>query len=1630
MVKGCDACEDEEVYHGECETNRRWFNFKCPLDEDTPITETLSNVVVDIATMVEKLQEVHVSNHHNIVLACIPIPYYHFKQLFYPTNTDFAPNVRWVSEQGKAVGRYIRNDEQWVHNTSLHGKHFELFHEMLTHYEHHLNATKDCWSSCSLTKFQETLSRINTLLDVGDSCCIRCSLTLDEMFSSMEQQGLKMKCTEVFPQDLNFVVPREHQAMPIAVVTAEFKSTTPGVPSVNVVWPYAINFEHVDYRYGPNYYPNNYKSVDDYHERGCDECNDFSPDYNPPPKPCPKAKPKPKPCPQPDPEHEPKPEHEHEPEPEYEPKPKPEHEPEYKPEHEDLYDDYEPKHKPSCDEIRYYIAELKKKRAELESEIKVVPENLQQKFKLAIHEIAEEIEKQALLLAECEKIEANISALEKELAAVMESAENISREITELKHKIAELKNHREYALKKHLLELAAKLENEIVQNETTLAKLEVRAVEVNKKINEINKALAIARFEKKLLFKKNDKYYEHKPYKPEYDKYYEHDKYDEPEYDKYCDDDKYYKIAYDKYCKKIEHDIAVLKAKLTELQVEELQTKDHLTKLKTTLAIEKVKHLLDDACDQLEECKKFETDIEEKKALKAFKEKEIEDLHAKIAVFDKQLIALFEAREHAIKEHLPELVKNWGEKIAVVEKERAHAEENKLKLIKEIHTLCDEIEVLLLHLKLLIKKKPDGYYLQKPVCIDLHEPCAHIKEVKEAKMEEKQHLNPVIKRARVDKLKAEVRVGILQAVVDATQNAVAYVKSKISDTKKRIERKKLLRATEFAAELDEKRRILEIKNNEKLKKIEKLNTMALLVEIAMSDQTESLKDQVADMNEVLDSVGKLFNDFLTLSSPEVKVFMANALTLTQLKELASNLEIEEPAGDKRKKETWIVALNAEKERIAEEIVALTTTMNAAEDEINKMNEDMTRYVAEKDDWSKKAQEKVAAGEDDTTEREKITEYTKLIDELQMKKEAAEKTKNVNDKTGEHMKAKLKAVEGLNEEISKMQDGAFDSYPTMLATTTTSMRENVKECYTLNNEITELATELKQTEKKTLDEVIEDHRKQLARYEKLLDRLLNEHPARPTIFYRPSKLVVSDSLFEKTEDDTPDFITEAGAARGRARGAEQRLAAAAATLQPDGAEEDALELFVAPVKEPLSNVSNDLTNADADTRQLLAAITAADEAVQADADAGKLSEKQLTAIQKELTAAFEAATRMIGSISGLVPGKGGVADITDSAIEDANTLVERLAGKLPVENGEVPAPGISAPSFTRMAAEDALQAEIAMETAQKLYREYLNDTLTEDEKSELLNFTIIWAGLNELEKKLHEAKAVLERADKKLHELTIKHDKLTATILQLDTFLHRCLNAEHKIKEIINKIKKNQIEFDKTLKKIAFIKKEIVKLQEDRKHAIKKHLFDVVKVIDEKILHLSLNLSKEETNLINIQNTLNEEFKTLAVDELKLKQILKKFAKIYKDKDYNEKYYEHKVYEPEYKHYKPEYKYHEPEYKHYFPFPDYHEPEYKHCEPEYKHYEPEYKHYKPEYKHYEPKYDKHYENVPVSLVDKISDELYEGNHKLLSSAEPQFEKALNKYYASTIEATVEEGVAEINSLFEKGVDKWTYGLLK
>jgi chromosome segregation ATPase len=214
-------------------------------------------------------------------------------------------------------------------------------------------------------------------------------------------------------------------------------------------------------------------------------------------------------------------------------------------------------------------------------------------------------------------------------------------------------------------------------------------------------------------------------------------------------------------------------------------------------------------------------------------------------------------------------------------------------------------------------------------------------------------------------------------------------------------------------------------------------------------------------------------------------------------------------------------------------------------------------------------------------------------------------------------------------------------------------------------------------------------------------------------------------------------------------------------------------------------------------------------------------------------------------------------------------------------------------------------------------------------------------GLNELEKKLHEAKAVFERANKKLHELTIKHDKLTATILQLDTFLHRCLNAEHKIKEIINKIKKNQIEFDKTLKKIAFIKKEIVELQEDRKHAIKKHLFDVVKVIDEKILHLSLNLSKEETNLINIQNTLNEDFKTLAVDELKLKQILKKFAKIYKDKDYNEKYYEHKVYEPEYKHHEPEYKHYDPEYKHYFPFPDHHEPEYKHYKPEYKHYTPD-----------------------------------------------------------------------------------------
>ena len=128
---------------------------------------------------------------------------------------------------------------------------YKLYYEMLAHYEKFLGLNSNCWSSCSLTNFQKILGDQYTLYDVGNPCNVKCSLTLDEYFYALEQQGVKMIEHTDHLHSLNHVVPdlSGTSYRPIAVVTTTFKSLTEGVPNVDVVWPFAVDFEGVTTRY-------------------------------------------------------------------------------------------------------------------------------------------------------------------------------------------------------------------------------------------------------------------------------------------------------------------------------------------------------------------------------------------------------------------------------------------------------------------------------------------------------------------------------------------------------------------------------------------------------------------------------------------------------------------------------------------------------------------------------------------------------------------------------------------------------------------------------------------------------------------------------------------------------------------------------------------------------------------------------------------------------------------------------------------------------------------------------------------------------------------------------------------------------------------------------------------------------------------------------------------------------------------------------------------------------------------------------------------------------------------------------------------------------------------------------------
>ena len=143
--------------------------------------------------MCEEVSKINVQTAKTLSLMTIPIPYFYFKNLFFPSNGPFAPNTNLLSTQnGSKYSTFIRNNRQRLATTGVSnsGTEFNIYNEVVQHFQDQLKIPISCWDPCSLTNLQKRLSAVNTLLDVGDGCCIKCSMELDEVMQAWESQDV------------------------------------------------------------------------------------------------------------------------------------------------------------------------------------------------------------------------------------------------------------------------------------------------------------------------------------------------------------------------------------------------------------------------------------------------------------------------------------------------------------------------------------------------------------------------------------------------------------------------------------------------------------------------------------------------------------------------------------------------------------------------------------------------------------------------------------------------------------------------------------------------------------------------------------------------------------------------------------------------------------------------------------------------------------------------------------------------------------------------------------------------------------------------------------------------------------------------------------------------------------------------------------------------------------------------------------------------------------------------------------------------------------------------------------------------------------------------------------------------
>jgi hypothetical protein len=228
---------------------------------------TYAGYVVDIAILQTTLNTIsEPKDIYTLNLNPVFLSYAGFKALFYNNGVHFSPMPHLSDTTIHKIGsKYTLNSARTISTNAtecgrcelnIDGS-FNLLAALLQAYTTDLNLATECWETCSLMEFYNTVSQVKGLTDITGPCglTVLCALTLDEFFGQLEMQGLKMSGKPWYlpmdPSNINVFAgdkrPSIYPGLVTAVITANFHSTTPGVKDLQVRWPFVINFNSVAY---------------------------------------------------------------------------------------------------------------------------------------------------------------------------------------------------------------------------------------------------------------------------------------------------------------------------------------------------------------------------------------------------------------------------------------------------------------------------------------------------------------------------------------------------------------------------------------------------------------------------------------------------------------------------------------------------------------------------------------------------------------------------------------------------------------------------------------------------------------------------------------------------------------------------------------------------------------------------------------------------------------------------------------------------------------------------------------------------------------------------------------------------------------------------------------------------------------------------------------------------------------------------------------------------------------------------------------------------------------------------------------------------------------------------------------